>query len=295
MNNVKKNLKKISTVLLCMVSYLVTAQDLVVTAKNDSINAQITKEKDEMLYFNFVKNGEVRKTLLPLEEVKSYTKKFFKESEVPKDYKSKSTYTGPRFRMAVQGGLAFRLGSLSDNIEPALRDHAKNLKSGYSWGFDGHYLLNEYIGVGVKYTMFGSTHEEKNITVEFPDNTIGYGIDETIYTRFVGPSVLSRVLTANGKNAWVSGIALGQLFYRSETTLGGRNFIAEQATFGMSLDFGYDIYLSEKWSLGIATNLFFGSLTEVDLTGNDVSETLELDERESLSRIDFSVGLRWLL
>ena len=83
-----KNLKSYFLRLVCVFMFTnvlpILSQDLVVTAKNDSINAQIIKEKNEMLHFYFLKDGEVRKTLLPLSEVAYYDKHYFLTVEVQK-------------------------------------------------------------------------------------------------------------------------------------------------------------------------------------------------------------------
>ena len=89
--------------------------------------------------------------------------------------------------------------------------------------------------------------------------------------------------------------SIGYMGYKQERQTRNRNFTYTAATLGLNLDFGYDIYLSKKLSLGLMVSFAAGSLGEVDLEENGISQTIELDERENLSRIDFSAGLRWAL
>ena len=294
MKTKKQILSILSIFLFFAATYDIIAQDLVVTSKNDSINAKITKIKKGMLHFNFVKDGEVRKTLLPLAEVKVQQKDFFLKSEVPADYKPKNSYTGPKYRIALNGGLSYLTAKTSSSVPDALRDHAKQLKSGYNWGANLHFLTSEYFGFGLKYnTFYSSNVENKNLTL--PGNTVLYGIKDVNYIHFIGPSVLFKFVSSNGKNAWVSSMSIGYMGYKQERQTRNRNFTYTAATLGLNLDFGYDIYLSKKLSLGLMVSFAAGSLGEVDLEENGISQTIELDERENLSRIDFSAGLRWAL
>ena len=295
MKTKKQTLSILSIFLFFAATYDIIAQDLVVTSKNDSINAKITKIKKGMLHFNFVKDGEVRKTLLPLAEVKVQQKDFFLKSEVPADYKPKNSYTGPKYRIALNGGLSYQTAKTSSSVPDALRDHAKQLKSGYNWGADIHFLTSEYFGFGLKYNTFYSSNVENNVNLTLPDNTVLYGIKDVNYIHFIGPSVLFKFVSSNGKNAWVSSASIGYMGYKQEQQTGNRNFTYTAATLGLNLDFGYDIYLSKKLSLGLMVSFVTGSLGEVDLEENGISQAIELDERGSLSRIDFSAGLRWAL
>ena len=295
MKTKKQTLSILSIFLFFAATYDIVAQDLVVTSKNDSINAKITKIKKGMLHFNFVKDGEVRKTLLPLAEVKVQQKDFFLKSEVPADYKPKNSYTGPKYRIALNGGLSYLTAKTSSSVPDALRDHAKQLKSGYNWGANLHFLTSEYFGFGLKYNTFYSSNVENNVSQTLPNNTVLYGIKDVNYIHFIGPSVLFKFVSSNGKNAWVSSASIGYMGYKQEQQIGNRNSTYTAATLGGNLDFGYDIYLSKKLSLGLMVSFAAGSLGEVDLEENGISQTIELDERENLSRIDFSAGLRWAL
>ena len=295
MKTKKQTLSILSIFLFFAATYDIVAQDLVVTSKNDSINAKITKIKKGMLHFNFVKDGEVRKTLLPLAEVKVQQKDFFLKSEVPADYKPKNSYTGPKYRIALNGGLSYLTAKTSSSVPDALRDHAKQLKSGYNWGANLHFLTSEYFGFGLKYNTFYSSNVENNVSQTLPNNTVLYGIKDVNYIHFIGPSVLFKFVSSNGKNAWVSSASIGYMGYKQERQTRNRNSTYTAATLGGNLDFGYDIYLSKKLSLGLMVSFAAGSLGEVDLEENGISQTIELDERENLSRIDFSAGLRWAL
>ena len=290
-----KRISRTIAFLFFAATFGMSAQDLVVTSKNDSINAKITKNKKDILYFYFVKNGEVRSTLLPLKEVQAHQKNFYLTAEVPEDYKPTNSYTGPKYRIALNGGLSYQTAKTSSSVPDALRDHAKQLKSGYNWGADIHFLTSENLGFGLKYNTFYSSNVENNVNLTLPDNTVLYGIKDVNYIHFIGPSVLFKFVSSNGKNAWVSSTSIGYMGYKQEQQTGNRNFTYTAATLGLNLDFGYDIYLSKKLSLGLMVSFVTGSLGEVDLEENGISQAIELDERESLSRIDFSAGLRWAL
>lgn len=177
-----KNLKSYFLRLVCVFMFTnvlpILSQDLVVTAKNDSINAQIIKEKNEMLHFYFLKDGEVRKTLLPLSEVAYYDKHYFLTVEVPKAYSGASNKTrqGSKIRVALSGGPGFITAPNADNLPPVLENHVNALKKGVHWDVSGHYFFNDFVGLGIKYNGFYSSEAENNIHFIFEDGSTQHGI-----------------------------------------------------------------------------------------------------------------------
>ena len=81
-------MKKIFFVFFFSVLFLGSyAQDLLITSSNDSINCKITSEKPNFIYFNYIHEGEFRKTLLAKSNVKQIVYNYFDEAIIPPEGK----------------------------------------------------------------------------------------------------------------------------------------------------------------------------------------------------------------
>lgn len=287
----KNKLNAIGTFLFLIYGLQVHAQDLIVTHKNDSINAKIIKTKNEMLHFYFVKEGDLRKTLLPLTKVKSHKKNFFSNSEVPINYKDPKGHLEPKWKLKFFGGPSYITAKTSSDTPELLMEFADKLRSGRLLGFQAHYMTNDYIGFGLVFTDFYTSHSRR---IYFPSfNGIGVlDLASRIHIYYVGPSIFSQLLSSNKKSAFVSTISLGHLQYIENIKNSGQNSKASQRTLGLNMSLGYDFYLNKNLSLGGMVNFTTGDLNKMDIEMNGLKETL--DEKFDLTHINLSIGICWV-
>lgn len=283
----------IATILavLCVNSLL--GQDLIVTSKGDSINCKITKERDDFIYFTFLVDQEVRKTLLQKSAVKTFSKDYFSQSLIPSDYQSpRQNYT--KIRISVNGGYSYRFAKISESVPNEYRDYMKKLKSGNHFSIDGSYFLNESIGLGIKYSQFNSQEDFGTVNYDFnQDGRIDVGqMNDNMTISFVGPLVTSCIPSANKKNALFSNIAIGLLSYKDNGTM-IIPVVLEGSTLGLVGDIGYQIGIAKNLSVAFTLSYTLGQLSKVEQTINGYTNTIELDDdnHENLGRIDFSIGL----
>ena len=92
-----------------------------------------------------------------------------------------------------------------------VEDYLKGLKSGFHWSLDGHYLLSESFGMGVTFNSFFSSKAAENRVTTFADGTEEFGIKNDITIGFISPSVLSKIVSQNTKNALISKITIGYM------------------------------------------------------------------------------------
>lgn len=278
------------------ITLVANSQDLVVTPKGDSINCNITKVKHNNIYFTFKYDDEYRSTLLPISSVKAYSYDFFSENHIPANMIiGKGDYA--RFRIAVNTGYSYQLANISDNTPNLLVDYMKNLRRGYHFGGDLTFFTSETIGFGVKASHFSTWNSINDIAFDLEDGlgtTVNGKISDDITVTFIAPSFTTRLYNGDKNNSFYSSFAIGYLLYKNEATYYD-SFIMKGNSIGFGLDIGYDIGLSEKFSLGFQISLLAGTLTEVELNYGNRIETLALeeDEYESLGRIDLSIGLRF--
>jgi hypothetical protein len=122
-----KNPKIVSIILfiiLTISSISVYSQDLIVTSEGDSLNCKITKIKEDIIYFTFKHQDEIRSTLVPANQVRSYQYNYYQLAIVPtRKIVSKDIY--PHLRVAANGGWSYRVAKLSDNIPSNLEQYMK--------------------------------------------------------------------------------------------------------------------------------------------------------------------------
>jgi len=277
-------------------SFSLPAQDLIVTSEGDSLNCKITRIKGGHLYFTFVHQDEIRSTLIPATEVKAYQYNYFQKPEIAAGRAGVSEVF-PRWRIAINGGWGYRIAKLGDNIPSDLRQYFKGLKSGFHYGTEVHYFFSEQLGAGFRYQSFRSRNSIDNIYVTRPDGTTQYGsMSDNIRINWIGPLFSTRLLSADKKNSFMLDLGLGYMGYRNNSVLVNDHLTFKGGTAGLHWGIGYDIGIAKNLALGFQLSYSAGTLTQYTLSDGWRSEKvkLEKEEYESLSRIDLSVGLRFV-
>ena len=285
--------------LLCLIAIInsMSAQDLVVTSDGDSINCKITKVEKHHIYFTFKYNEEIRNTLFAIADIKNYQYNFYSTNEVPggmvlknKDYS--------RIRFGIQGGYSYLTAPVSESVPPDFRDYIRKLKSGFHVGLDFTYYFTEMIGIGIKSSIFNSSNSMDNIYVVDFNGIMVYGkMKDNIINLFLGPDFSLRILGKNKKNsAFVFHFSLGYMRYHIDKIL-ITPYKLTGNTIGMSCDIGYDIVLSKNIALGLQVSGMLGALSKYTISNGIQSQVVHFNkgEYESLNRLDFSIGLRFVL
>lgn len=284
-----RKLNIIALFILLWMAASLQAQDLIVTGEGDSLNCKITKVETDYVYFSINKDGGVLNTLLPMSGVSYYKYKFYTTSALPVDAIVDGPKDFPRFRLAVNGGLSYRLSKIPSGLSRDLEEYIRGLKSGYSFGADATYYWSKGGGIGVKYDVFRSKNEFEYLAgqgVEFSDD---------ITIRYIGPYYSSRILGANKVNNFFSNVGLGYVGYKDDAYI-GTDVTLTGGTVGLLVDIGYDIGLSKSLAMGFQISFIGGTLTQYKISDGFNTETVELDEEEyeGLARINLSVGLRFI-
>jgi hypothetical protein len=271
------------------------SQDLIVTNEGDSLNCKITKIEPDKIHFTHNHNGELRETFLPVSSVKVYQQDYFDKPDIPLA-KAQNRGNYPRVRLAAQGGWSYRIAKTPEGMSSLLEEYVKDLKSGYNLGADFSYFINEGIGLGFKYNYYKSNNHMDDVYIEYDDGTMDYGImEDNIAINFYGPGFYTRSLSSNHNNALIAAISLGYISYKNEAVFITEDFTIEGSSFGMVLDLGYDIGISDDMAIGLQLSFTLGTLSKLEVDYGSHTETIELDpdNYENLSRIDLSIGLRF--
>lgn len=287
-----KQLLFIST--LVILSTTLHSQDLIVTAKGDSINCNISKIKADNIYFTFKYEDEFRSTLLPISNIEYHQIDYFQEGEVPVE-KMVGYQHYPHFRIAMNSGYSYRTAKVPENMPADIMDYYKALKSGFHFGGELTYYFTEPLGFGIKYYTFHSANSMDGVYFEDTEGNGRLGtLSDDIIISFIGPTFSTRLLNHNKRNALVMNLSLGYLGYSNSMTVAD-DYKVTGKTVGLVYDIGYDIGISENVSMGFQISAISGMLYEYTMNDNGTARTIELEEGEyeGLGRIDFSVGLRF--
>lgn len=277
-----------------LISTASKAQDLIVTAKGDTINAKITKVKNDFVHFVFDYEGEIRQTLLPVSE-NEYKEGYFDSPKVTEEQLPEIARFS-RFRIGLLGGWSYLTGKIPETYDPAIEQYFRKLKSGSHYGGDFDFFISELIGVGLRYRAFRTIQRLDNViffNLEEPGMVTGL-LKNDIRVQFIGPTVLAHVASANQKVHFHSGIGVGYVNYQNNAVLvEDVKFSGE--SFGLSFEMGVDFKLDKNLAIGIAASSLAATLSAIEQQQEGTHTTFALsgENRENLSRVDVSLSLKW--
>jgi opacity protein-like surface antigen len=284
-----------SLLLFLLLSILIKpgyTQDLIITNEGDSINCNITKVKKDYVYFTFMHENEIQKTLLPDSNIKYRQFDFHQTNKLKTDTLSeKKDYQN--IRIGLSAGYSYHIAKVHEDVPSDFEDYTRKLKSGLNLGVDITYFFTEYIGAGIKYNRFTTSNSMDNVYIEDINGNRRYGtMSDDILINFIGPMLSTRLLNYDKTNAFYMNLALGYIGYTNDKVLVDDYQITGN-TIGLSYDIGYKIGLNENISFNFQLTFVSGSLTEYVIDEGIQEKTIKLEEGEyeSLHRIDISAGL----
>lgn len=194
-------------------------------------------------------------------------------------------------------GPSFRLAKTPSNLPAYLKTYVANLKSGMSYDFSGYFLIDKSPhAIGLKYNSFNSKASVGPLDLTAPNGETGYArTSDDITISFIGLSYGYFGLVDDEIGGFDMEMALGLLSYKDKTNILGAYEITG-STIGLVGSFGYDIKLVKGLYLEPKIGYAMGTISQFDITGENGYKgkiKLEKDSKESLYRIDFSVGLNY--
>lgn len=205
--------------------------------------------------------------------------------------RSERSYENTHLRVAVQGGWGYRTARLSEDIDPALRDHMRRLKSGYVIGADAAWYVAN-MGFGATYHTLHSFDNAGKVKTQ--DATAASNLTEEIGIMYVAPQLSSRYVA--GKHNMFIDISLGYLSYRNHT-FQGLDYRVNGKTLGYGADLRYDYAITPRFAVGASFTAVTGTLRKVRIGVGSESfdQELEKGEYESLNHIALTAGIRFML
>jgi hypothetical protein len=188
-----------------------------------------------------------------------------------------------KFRLNADYGYSYRIAETADDVPAYMKGYVDQIRGGWNYNFGVYYFLIEQMGVGAKYCY---------VTTDFKGTirTAGYGnivVSEKINTTYIAPGFQIRT---PGFDRWVAhiGLNMGYLGYVDDAVLNGNPYLLEGSTFGLDVSLGAEVRLFGNVNLGVEFVMLAGALSEAKENG--ITKTI--DPPESLSRVDFNIGVR---
>lgn len=201
------------------------------------------------------------------------------------------------FILKANIGPSFRMAKTPSNLPSYLKSYVSDLKSGMSCDLSGYFLLKKsHNALGLKYNRFNSKGSVGPIDLIAPNGETGYGrTTDNITISFIGLSYGYFGLVDEEKGGFDMEVALGLISYKDKANVLGAYEITGSSV-GLLGSFGYDIKLVQGLYLEPKIGYAMGTISQFNVEGeNGYKTTLKLDNdtKESLFRIDFSLGLNY--
>lgn len=281
--------------IMTFLSAHIFGQDLIITNDNDSIICKIMIVKKQQIYFKHVQDDMVRDTSIALSLVKSYTKDYTMDDAEEKSALAASNSDYPRFRLMFNAGLGYSLAGVSNTVPDDFRNYVNELRTGTHYNAEFTYFFKEVLGLGVKYDMYTTSNRIDEIYMIDEFGNITYGaMSDDISVSYFGPSLSFRLFDKKMKNSLVAGISVGYVSYNNNVIIID-DYSMKGGTVGVQMDFGYDIKISKELIVGVQVSTLNATLTAYDWDDGETVEkvVLDIEEWESLSRMNFSAGIRF--
>jgi len=190
-------------------------------------------------------------------------------------------------------GPSLLLEKAADSLMPEIQDYFNKLRSGWHYGFETEYFFNDYVGIGAKYTTFHTKQEVDSIVVEFFSTIFYIDLSSDMKINSLSPMVYGRIPLMENKLSITGGLGPAWLFYRNIGKAIGDSVMLKGSSPGVatSLRISYEVIPNLNIALqGNYTHAFLKEFTQDDGSTQQVI-TLEKENFQNISRIDFSFGL----
>jgi len=287
------------------------AQDKIVTTSGDTIECRIVSVSgDFIVYEQFASDKGFVGNRLPVEQMSAYIKG--KDSNDKAEQKKSIPRPAQRWQLGIQGGAGYLLAS-TKGMEKSLidagadeklaKDFSKELKWGYHYGADIHYMYNKQRGVGIKYSGF-YTSASNYMIFDTHDGGVTYwcaNMEKRYYINFIGFSFRTQqYFTRSDKFRIGFDAAFGYAHYRDEEEYDNymqNNYLLKSNSFGWNMEFSIE-YSPLTWvSIGAHISYFGSWFWKGTLTDGYNSATVKFKDVQmdniNASRLDLSIGIKF--
>jgi hypothetical protein len=306
--------------LLCFffLSGIAKSQDLLVTIDGDSLNCKIIQQNAQFIIFTQTNAaGMEMESTLPLDAVRNFEIGFFASEEQKDYYNPEAADTSfvrmpggdegqeeqgsrealkptKRYRLAVSGGLAYRLAKVESGMGQEVDDYLNDLKSGSTYGGSISFITRNDLMFGLSLNWFNSRNSLGIFLEDAAGNVIQGNMSDQISLFHIAPHIGMRYLLANGKSQVYYAFSIGYTKYVNEAVF-IEPFTITAETLELGAETGIDFFLTDALSAGIGLSFITGGISDFEIEyPNGDTESIELEEPEGLLRVNLFAGIRFL-
>lgn len=220
----------------------------------------------------------------------------FAQSIVTSDSLVIATFSTPKVRVALQGGLGYIIGAVDKTMGQDMIEYQKKLKKGLNDGVDISYFYSAGNSIGLKYSHVRSSVSAYG-TFSFDDGTTQSGeLSDNISLLFIGPYLGMSTLGNGSKHIFSLNAGAGYVGYKDDACV-ITPYTVSGWTLGYYIGLQYDFMITKTIALGAEAALFTGTITDLNKTENGTTSKLQLEkgQAQGASHLDLTLGLRFYL
>ncbi|MDR1417238.1 MAG: hypothetical protein LBJ57_07480 [Prevotellaceae bacterium] len=316
-------MKVILSVVLAFAVNILNGQDRIITIQNDTIVCKILSISSTHINYEQADGQHVAGKFIPIAQVSEYN--YARRPDSHERSSDKLAYA-KRCQVGVQFGGAYLLASTLPAEQTLqglglpynqVRSYYKDLKRGVHLSGEVYYMLNDYIGLGVRYLFFSSSahiHAVMKLNqnpIPFYDLNLierpsvmyfsDWDMTERMYVNYVAPSFTSQQwIGRRCKFRFKEEVSLGFVHYRDEARLNDYSFVsasvlATGSTLGGSVGASLEYYPVPWLSVGAGASVFTAMFSTLTISTYAETKTIDLDKenRENVSQVDYHIGVRF--
>ena len=312
--------KWIAGLLMLIPLQIAIGQDQIITIELDTIHCRIMSVSPNYIHYEQrAENGYMIGKFIPTEQVSEYLRTTQLEELNPYvGIVRRKPEPAHRWMIGIHPGRSSMLASTANDekvlIESGIPksqvdNYVKQMRHGWNFSGDIHYMFSDHFGLGAKYSLFISSAQQ-DFTMRYfspglvtPIHSYMYlhvEIKEKLYIHYAAPSVIFRQwLDKNRQFQLIETLSAGYVHYRDELRqnqgLYKLNVLAESNTWGANAGLSVGYYPLPWLSVGVNTAFMYARLKKMDVSTKESTQTVELNKKdyEYLTRLDYSISIRF--
>lgn len=196
----------------------------------------------------------------------------------------------PSFRFGISAGPSYQLLKINQDLQPIVQEYAKDLNSGIHVTGDFLFFPQDKFGLGIKSSFFNTSGELDG----YYSNLRGEIIKRSDLTSvlFLGVIVSRRLVNDDQNSSLYLNAGVGAFRYITRVSIGDLSETFSRTSPGVNAGITYDLKISKFMQLGFSCSFFLGYIEYLEV--ESIKRIIKTKEKQSINRVDFSVGLRFV-
>lgn len=281
-----------------ILSLTAISQDLIITYSGDSMNVKINRIYSDKIQYSI---GDLKQTI-DSRNVSSFQKNYYAKPVSQAERKSKDKNLILHF--GANYSWSYRFAKIPVGYNKFMTEYIKKLKSGYSYGFDIGFFLNEQTALGFTYNRYNSSMRYDNVVYQLTelDTAILGVMSDDISITYYAPTLYFKFANFEESIRLLLSLSIGVTKFedKGETLILDPNDKPEMGdvllrgeSIGLGLGMSVDFRMDKNIYLGPKIDLFTGTIETISYKDKYGKKTFQVGEKgESLARISLGGTLR---